>query len=160
MRMKDGKYLHWGKWHAKIKMRPTSHREVVRFGKEKHETWLGQWAAAAIFTKIHMTRVCHFIIFLPQRWRLPHKSTNTWIHKKNKELKQYNFDRIKEQRNNLSLLVGYRGITVGFQWCRSLTPSLWKWQRTSCSSMRFNTFDPQQLKCTLVQNTNLAIASS
>lgn len=81
------------KEHAKIKMKPTSHREAVRVAEDKDETWLVQQATFTIFTKIQ---------------RLPH---NKSIHKGNKEslkLKQCNFERIREPRNVFSLLFKYQ----------------------------------------------------
>lgn len=156
MIMKADEYLHREKSMQKSKWSHVRQRGV-RFAKEKDETWLAKRVAMTIFTKIHMTFVWRFVIPLLQRRCLPHNSFNMSIHEKNKELVvlQYSFDRIKEPRNNLSPLVKHR---VWLQWQPYF--QFVKMAMFVMCQHAVSTFDPRQLKCMLVQSTNLAIALS
>lgn len=122
-----------------------SHREAVRFAKEKDEMWLVKTCNNDHFHK-DSHDICVFLFFGDAACRTTKalsQHVNSWREQRVIKALQYNLDRIKDPRNDLSLFV---------KPCVTLqpAPSLWKWQCLSHAGMQINTFDPRQSKCRIL----------
>lgn len=140
-----------GRWRIlTMGERACNNEAMVRFAEEKDETRLTQQAPMTIFTKIHKTSSLKMLFFLP------HSSFNTSNHEENKELFKYYraiSTRSKEPRNDfVSSCQNAVTLQPTFQFVKMA-------MFVMCQHA-VNTFDPWQLKCMLVWNTNLAIALS